>query len=392
MTAPVAFPRTRLSKRTLATGLLLSMAAIFLLTLAIDTRNFWVELLQAIAEAALVGGIADWFAVTALFRQPLGLPIPHTAIVPMSKERIGAGLAKFLGENFLSAERLALTLRTAQPAMRLGAWLNERSNARRVATQIADALLERGVATEVSARVLGGADPRRLLDFALGALEAAELDEALLDEVLRGAIAFMRKSAGRLEDRAGRRGKGLLRRTFDRQVMRAIMDGLTRLFEELGDKSNPSRAKLLSTIHAQTRAAFADDETVMRFRTRMSRLNVNPQAAASLESFFGAEESRAEVRSAIEEILIMAGERLRLDETTQSSVDTLLASLANDSSLLQEGFMKMIAEGARGYDTHDFSGRIERAVSDDLQYIRINGSVVGAMVGCLLFLLKFLVT
>src|SRR5580704_19108374 len=104
-------------------------AAIFAISLAAPSPNGWLLLVRSVAEAALVGGLADWFAVTALFRRPLRLPIPHTAIVPANKERIGEGLARFLDRNFLTRDLLIPELRSLQIAERLAAWLSQRENA-----------------------------------------------------------------------------------------------------------------------------------------------------------------------------------------------------------------------------------------------------------------------
>src|SRR6516162_11399050 len=124
--------------RALATGLLALAGASFAATLMIHNPGPALLLLRAVAEAALVGGLADWFAVTALFRRPLGLPIPHTAILPANKERIGEGLARFIQENFLNAEVLAERIRSARLVPRLAAWLSDRANAARFAGHAAD--------------------------------------------------------------------------------------------------------------------------------------------------------------------------------------------------------------------------------------------------------------
>jgi len=126
--------------RWLATSLLLAAATAFFATRLVPEPGLWVLLLRAGAEAAVVGGLADWFAVTALFRHPLGLPIPHTAIIPRSKDRIGAGLGDFVERNFLAPEIIAAKLREFAPARRFAAWLAQPENAHGAADQIAAAL------------------------------------------------------------------------------------------------------------------------------------------------------------------------------------------------------------------------------------------------------------
>src|SRR5258708_30097681 len=119
--------------RVAATGMLASAGIVFAGTLAVSDPNAWVLLLRSVAEAALVGGLADWFAVTALFRRPLRLPIPHTAIVPANKDRIGEGLARFLDRHFLTQDLLIPELRSVHIAERPAAWLAQRENASRLA-------------------------------------------------------------------------------------------------------------------------------------------------------------------------------------------------------------------------------------------------------------------
>src|ERR1051326_3932138 len=126
--------------RAVATGMLAAAAAVFVASLAVPAPNTWILLLRSVAEAALVGGLADWFAVTALFRRPLRLPIPHTAIVPANKDRIGEGLARFLDQHFLTRELLVTELRGLRVSERVAAWLADRRNAAALAEEIAKAL------------------------------------------------------------------------------------------------------------------------------------------------------------------------------------------------------------------------------------------------------------
>src|SRR5256885_15472817 len=126
--------------RVIATVLLAAMAALFIFTTMAPQPGFWILLVRATAEAALVGGLADWFAVTALFRQPLGLPIPHTAILPRNKDRIGEGLGSFIETNFLSPELVEQKLRSLAIAPRAAAWLAEPENAAFLSERIAAAI------------------------------------------------------------------------------------------------------------------------------------------------------------------------------------------------------------------------------------------------------------
>ena len=121
--------------RTIATGLLVLAAVVYLLT---RDRDGFLGFVNAGAEASMVGAIADWFAVTALFRHPLGLPIPHTALIPRKKDELGRGLEEFVGENFLQEAIIRERLTAATPARRLGEWLAQPANAQRVVDEVAE--------------------------------------------------------------------------------------------------------------------------------------------------------------------------------------------------------------------------------------------------------------
>ncbi len=380
------------TRRTLATGLLALMAAVFLLTFAFDRSSFWTRLIRAAAEASLVGGIADWFAVTALFRRPLGLPIPHTAIVPMNKDRIGVGLAKFLGENFLSSQSLASAMRSAEPAGRLGAWLSAEPNARKAAKRLLDMapMQEAGLlAAQILQPALRKADLRPLLEMAADALSATELDAALLDDILQAARSFLSRKGSHLNDVAARRRQGLLRRSLDRQVMRAILEGLERLLLELSDKDNPSRKTLLDTAQARIKAALLSGDKAARLRDWATQVMESPQFGSWLASLAPAGESVGGDRVAVMTgVMMRLGERLRADETIRRELDDMFATLGADLLPLRDGLVELIARLVADYETRAFADLIERAVDNDLQFIRINGTVIGGVVGCLLFLVK----
>src|SRR6476619_1513804 len=197
--------------KVVATGLLVVMAAVFLVSRALQPQFAWLAYVKAFAEAAMVGALADWFAVTALFRHPLGLPIPHTAIIPRRKDEIGRSLGQFVEGNFMSREIIGERLRGAGIALRLGEWLSIGEHATRAAGAIADVLtntikvldddevsaaleqmVERRIrATEVSPLV------GRAIDLAV----EGDHHERLFDAVLKGAGNFMEDNRETFRDR-----------------------------------------------------------------------------------------------------------------------------------------------------------------------------------------------
>jgi uncharacterized membrane-anchored protein YjiN (DUF445 family) len=187
--------------RLIATALLGAMAALFISTALAPQPGFWILLVRATAEAALVGGLADWFAVTALFRQPLGLPIPHTAILPRNKDRIGEGLAIFIERNFLSPDILRAKLRSIDPARLVADWLSMPANAEAIARRLVRMLPHminavddrdfRAFIGEAMGRHLADVELAPLLGRAIVVLTANGFHETLLDRSLDFCREFL---------------------------------------------------------------------------------------------------------------------------------------------------------------------------------------------------------
>ena len=244
--------------RALATGLLALAGASFAATLMIPNPGPALLLLRAVAEAALVGGLTDWFAVTALFRRPLGLPIPHTAILPANKERIGEGLARFLDRHFLAPELLLPELRSLQIANKIAAWLARRRNAQMLAGEI----------TKAVPHMLRAVDDRQITGFLVhalgGQLRSMELGpvagqllriptasgyhEAVLDSALDYAGDFLARNQGRLLDTVAERRRGWFPRVINRQIARAVLRGAGELIDDLRKPGGSARQALLARI------------------------------------------------------------------------------------------------------------------------------------------------
>src|SRR5947199_2391302 len=225
--------------RAVATGMLAFAAVVFLASLAAPNPGHGILLLRAIAEAALVGGLADWFAITALFRRPLRLPIPHTAIVPANKDRIGEGLARFLDQHFLTRELLVAELRGLRVSDRLAAWLADRRNAAALAGEIAKALpfVLRAVDDTQIKAFLGRALGAQLRNAPLTALAghfvrlvtAAGYHEAVLDRALNYARDFLARNEERLLGTVAERRRSWIPRAINREIARAMLRGAEEL-------------------------------------------------------------------------------------------------------------------------------------------------------------------
>jgi uncharacterized membrane-anchored protein YjiN (DUF445 family) len=388
-----------------ASSLLVIAAVIFLSTLAAANPGFWILLARASAEAALVGGFADWFAVTALFRRPLGAPIPHTAVVPRSKDRIGEGLAAFFEQNFLTREIMSATLQSIDPAHKLAEWLAIKKNADELTDQALRLLPHFMVAaddTEIRAlfsksihNQLQQVDFGPLLGRTIEELAASGYHAALLDDALKACKNFLEKREGRFEELVAERHRGWIRKTLDRQIARAIIHGIEDFIDDLLEQGGGARQKLLFAIEERARAAILARSDPATLEELKLRLLENPDVRALLASLwdqlreatlenFASPSSRA--RPTLSNTINSIGHALSNDAIMRDRLNRLFEAVVAEILPWREELANLIADVVKKWDTHEFSNRIETAVGSDLQYIRINGTIVGATVGCLLYL------
>lgn len=400
--APIAMVRMR----RVATGLLVAMAALFVFARTQGGVHPAWGYVQAFAEAAMVGGLADWFAVTALFRHPLGLPIPHTAIVPRNKDRIGDTLAVFLRTNFLTPAVVARRMRGIDVAAALGRWLAEPSGA-------ASAKRLRYGASRLAADVLESLDQERLggmvrgalsgqlrkLDVAplLGqALEAAMADRRhvpLLDGIIRWASKILEANEHLVRAMVHERSGAVMRWTgLDETLSNKIIDGLQKLIRDMAeDADHPLRAKAEEGLVALAHDLQHDAETQARVAAFKDELLDNPALTDWWQGVW--ERMRGGMLRAVRDPDALLGGKLgeamgQLGATLQA--DPLLGRTINRfarraavgaASDYGNAIVRLVSDTIRGWDAATITLRLENAVGRDLQYIRINGTLVGGSVG-----------
>ena len=395
--------------RAVATGMLIAAAAIFAGTLSVPAPGTGVLLLRAIVEAALVGGLADWFAVTALFRHPLRLPIPHTAILPANKERIGEGLARFLERHFLTRELLIPELRSIRIAGRLAIWLARRENASRIAAEIVKALPYLLRATEDSelraflGRALGaqlrGVALTPLLGQLIRALTAAGYHEAVLDRALDYARDFLTRNQEKLLDAVVERRARWVPRAINREIARAMLNGAAELISDLRSPDGAARKSLLAQIDQAAEEMTASPEHALTLGRTGAAMLRNPdfqvwvgaawqRAREALLLDLQAPSSR--LRRAVAIAIASVGETLAADEEMRERLDAAIEAVVIEALPWREEIIRFVAEVVRRWEPRTFSDRIEAAVGADLQYIRMNGTIVGGLVGGALYLLSLL--
>jgi len=401
-----------------ALGLLVLVSAVFVATSVVE-RGLWLNCLKAVAEAAMVGALADWFAVVALFRRPLGLPIPHTAVIARNQARIGRNLAVFVRDKFLDVPSLVALVRRHDPAERLAQWLTAPGNAALLghqATRLASAALETVQDAQVerfiqkAARALiGQVDMSRALAAVLDTLTHNGRHQALLDDVLGKLIELLQNEQTRAW--VAQTIVAWLKKDHPRTEKLLPSDWL-------GDKGSALLARALESVMADVaanpqhalRAQF--DAAVQRF---IGRLRGDPDWARKGEEIRAWLQTDATVGGYVQALWQDLRGALQRDLADADSVlarqvhnlgQWLGQSLAGDAALRQslndrlerwvEGLApdvsafiaQHIEDTVRRWDTEEMTQLIELNIGKDLQYIRINGTVVGGLIGLMLFVVS----
>ncbi|MFE4870689.1 DUF445 domain-containing protein [Streptomyces sp. NPDC056682] len=391
-----------------ATGLLLFVAVVFALATWADRSGAgaWAGYVAAAAEAGMVGALADWFAVTALFRRPLGLPIPHTAIIQNKKDQFGATLGSFVGENFLSTAVVRTRLQALGIGRRLGTWLAEPEHADRVTSELATAL--RGALTvlrdsDVQA-VVGEAITRRADAAEIGPGVGKALEKIVADGSHRKAVDLVCVRAhdwlvlhgDSVMDAVQGGAPGWTPRFVDRKVGERVYKELLRFVTEMRDMpTHPARGALdrfLSDFAADLQSDTETRTRVERFKSEiLARPEVQDIIASAWASVRGmiiaaAEDEHSELRLRARASLLSLGTRLSTDPRLQSKLDGWLEdAAAYVVSTYRTEITSLITDTVASWDANDTSRKIEANIGRDLQFIRINGTVVGAMAGLLIY-------
>ncbi len=398
--------RKRLRRnRLLATGMLTGMATVFVATHLVPEPGFLTLLIQAGAEAGMVGGVADWFAVTALFRHPLGVPIPHTAIIPTNKDRIGRTLGRFVEVNFLTPEVLFRKLRQLHVGRRVANWLAAPATAGLVAHAITSALpnlirslrsrdlhdfLQRAFGEEFS-----NPDVAPILAHAIRLLAASGEADVIFDRATEVAIRWLSDNRAQVDKLVTEHSRWWIPPAIDRRIASAVMDGVTELLSGLKKPQSETRAKFRAALVGLVADLINSPEQRQQVNDAARRLLAHPDTRAWLSSICNQlcdaavgdltqPESRLAV--ALEKPISLVAQTLASDEIMQQRIDDAVERVAHSLISWRTEIGSFIAEVVRNWDTRTLVERLELVVGSDLQYIRMNGTIVGACAGCLIFI------
>jgi uncharacterized membrane-anchored protein YjiN (DUF445 family) len=389
--------------RIIATGMLVAMAAIFFAANAGEETRPWLGFIKAFAEAAMVGGLADWFAVTALFRHPLGLPIPHTAIIPRNKDRIGETLAAFLRDNFLTPSVVARRMRNVDVAGAIGRFLANpppEGRMREGASRLFANLLE-SLDQERLGGMVGSAVASRLQGLQVAPLIGQSLEAAMTDDrhipILDSIVTWTGRTLDANEDliRAMiHQRAGLIMRLagLDEKLADAIVDGLRRLTIDMAvDPKHPLRSKAEEALAALAWDMQYDPDMRGKVEGWKGEIIANKAVTDWVGGLW--ENSRAGLLKAARdpdaamagrfgEALKQLGETLQQDARLKRAINQFARrAVVGAVATYGSGIVTLVSETVRGWDARTITGRLENAVGRDLQYIRVNGTLVGGLVG-----------
>ncbi|MBA3666358.1 MAG: DUF445 domain-containing protein [Sphingomonas sp.] len=390
-----------------ATGLLVVMAAIFIAARAFEPAYPWLAWVKAFAEAGMVGGLADWFAVTALFRHPLGLPIPHTAIIPRNKDRIGQALANFLKENFLIAPVVARRMRNIDIAGAAGRFLQapqgEETRIRRGASRLIADLFESldderlgGLVKSAIANRLRKMEVSPLLGHALASAINEDRHVPMLEAAIRWTTRALDANEGLIREMVHKRANWVLKLAgLDAKLADAIVDGLRKLSADMHtDPAHPVRIKIEEALASLANDLQTKPETRERVEAMKVELLDNQSVSLWLDTLWqkareamirAARNPDAAMAGKLGEVLRSMGQNLEKDARMKSAINMFARrAVSGMAASYGSSIVKLVSETVRGWDAQTITNRLESAVGRDLQYIRINGTLVGGLVGLVL--------
>jgi uncharacterized membrane-anchored protein YjiN (DUF445 family) len=402
--------------RRRATALLAGFAVVFVATSVVRHQYptlapFWVSLVRATAEAAMVGGIADWFAVTALFRHPLGIPIPHTAIVANRKDRIGRSLGNFVGNNFLARDVIARQLAGMRLGERAARWLAEPEHQQRVARAIAGGVARAAESVpddellgSVQAALVTQLRRAQVAPLLADLLDLATTDDRhqeFLDRLVKLVTRIVEENKELIRTRIAEESPWWVPEAVDDKLYQKIVSGIERTLADVAaDDAHPLRAQFDKALRDFVEKLHTSPETIARAEAMKERLLEHP-AVTELSGALLATGRNALARYAgpdaptpepLERALGALAERALGNEAllhdVDESVERLVLGVVDQYRPEVAG---LIARTVEGWDATAASEKIEIQVGRDLQFIRINGTLVGALVGLLLYLVTVLV-
>jgi uncharacterized membrane-anchored protein YjiN (DUF445 family) len=396
--------------KVVAVGALVLAAIIYVFAFLLERDGVgWAGYVRAAAEAGMVGALADWFAVTALFKRPLGLPIPHTAIIPTRKNAIGRNLGDFIGTNFLAEDVVRGRIRVLDVGLRVGGWISDYDNARRVSAEIAVGI-KAGIGLLDDEQVRSAVEEflrRRAEEFPiaepagnlLGEVVADKAHVPLIDLIAGSLHDWLQDNQTRVVDVVERQAPGWSPKWADDLVAQKVYREAVKFAQAVrDDKTHPLRTSIDEALLKLSNDLRFDAD--MQFRAEQAKIRMldHPEVTRTLqttgtvakEMLLGAlDDPTSDLRVRIVDSLVSIGRNLVNNEETRNRVNTWVEDAAvHVVKNNRDEITALITETVDRWDAEETSRKIEIQVGRDLQFIRLNGTLVGALAGLTIYTLS----
>lgn len=392
-----------------ASGLLAAMAGLFIVSRLLVGDQPELGVFVAFTEAALIGGLADWFAVTALFRHPLGIPVPHTAIVPARKNEIGRALARFVGDHFLVGAAVEKRLARAELTRRLGDWLQIDANAKRLsrdASNVIDWFLRSIDSSELRGglkRMLTGVAQRIPVNAAVAAIvnvfATGNNAQLLIDQLTQFGRQQLDRNRLTIRTRIEERSPWWMPKFVDEEIYDQLVSEFERLLNEIGDdQDHPARLEFNERLLSLRESLIEDESMIERCEYLRDEFFRNEAVQNFLQAIWDEtrdamhaelQDETSDIRLSIGREIQHIGKLLSEDVAAQRQLDrwfreAIVYVVEHYRGPLSEVISDTVAE----WDARSTADRIELHIGKDLQFIRVNGTLVGGLVGVLIYLVS----
>lgn len=395
--------------RRVATGLLIGVSILYVIAHLMERTHPWAAFVRAFAEAAMVGALADWFAVTALFRHPLGIPVPHTAVIPKSKDRIGEGLGRFVEENFLAPQIVAAKIQSADLAGTLARWMMQPENSSmaasgvmRAMSVVANSLTEEDLARLIRKHLLSHVERGEfapLLGRVLAALMNEHRHKPVVDVLLRKAAELVREYEPQLRDAVHNRTSWLWRRfSMDDRIADSLIVALDETLRAAADNPDHTlRLRIDAELDKLCQQLLLSPHYLAEGERLKHQLLAHPGiddylrqvGRALLERFASGATGDSPANAPLARWLHDTADTVLADEPLRAELNLMArATVIRLLELQRLQIAHLIADTVKQWDADTLTSRMEIAIGRDLQYIRVNGTLIGGLVGLVIHIVS----
>ena len=391
-----------------ATGLFALMAVIFVVMTILEKKNpaHWIGYIRAFSEAAMVGALADWFAVTALFHYPLGIRIPHTNLIENSKERIGDNLGNFVVENFLSPQNIRPYIQKLKISSFVGDWLSKERNQENLMKELSNIVLD----------ILNKLDDTEVVNF-IGKKAKEMTDDVKINEIIGNGLdyvldkndhqrfitnlskqikEYVLNNQKMVKERVKSESFFLIPKFVDDGIAEKITKGLSNYFEEVElDENHSLRAEITQKLYEFSKEIQTEEKWVEEFRTikndflkeeKIQQYSTDIWNSIKKSLSKELEEEQSALKNYLRKNLTELSENLKTDEKFQNKIDHWIRVTAYKYILKNtHQFGALISSTVGNWEGKELSEKLELEVGKDLQFIRVNGTIVGGFVGLIIY-------